>query len=133
MQTFIVTGGAGFIGANFVRYALAKTDARLVIVDKLTYAGNLASLPSLDAAPRDPRVQFVKADIADKDAMRSVFGEHQPTAVVNFAAESHVDRSIDDPSPFIETNITGTFVLLEAARKYTAKLNEQQQSAFRFL
>src|SRR5258706_3876721 len=118
MQTFIVTGGAGFIGANFVRYALAKTDARLVIVDKLTYAGNLASL---DAALKDPRVNFVQADIADKDAMQSVFNEHQPTAVVNFAAESHVDRSIDDPSPFIETNITGTFVLLETARKYTAR------------
>jgi dTDP-glucose 4,6-dehydratase len=133
MQTFIVTGGAGFIGANFVRYALAKTDARLVIVDKLTYAGNLASLPSLDAARLDPRIQFVEADIADKDAMHSVFGAHQPTAVVNFAAESHVDRSIDDPSPFIETNIVGTFDLLEAARKYTAKLDEQQQPAFRFL
>src|SRR5258706_11180328 len=130
MQTFIVTGGAGFIGANFVRYALAKTDARLVIVDKLTYAGNLASL---DAALKDPRVHFVKADIADREAMQSVFGEHQPTAVVNFAAESHVDRSIDDPSPFIETNITGTFVLLEAARKHIAKLPEAQQRAFRFL
>ncbi len=130
MQTFIVTGGAGFIGANFVRYALAGTDARLVIVDKLTYAGNLASL---EDPLKDPRVQFIKADIADKDAMRSVFNDHQPTAVVNFAAESHVDRSIDDPSPFIDTNITGTFVLLEAARKYVAKLNEQRQRAFRFL
>jgi dTDP-glucose 4,6-dehydratase len=130
MQTIIVTGGAGFIGANFVRYALAKTDAQLVIVDKLTYAGNLASL---EAELKDPRVKFVEGDIANENVMQSVFNEHQPTAVVNFAAESHVDRSIDDPSPFIETNIVGTFVLLETARKYTAKLEEEQQRAFRFL
>lgn len=130
MPTIIVTGGAGFIGANFARYALAKTDARLVIVDKLTYAGNLASL---EGALDDPRVQFIQADIADKDAMAAVFRDHQPTAVVNFAAESHVDRSIDDPSPFIETNIAGTFVLLEAARKHTAKLSDDARRAFRFL
>ncbi|MDX2043858.1 MAG: dTDP-glucose 4,6-dehydratase [Acidobacteriota bacterium] len=130
MPTIIVTGGAGFIGANFVRYALAKTDARLVIVDKLTYAGNLASL---DGALKDSRVQFVQADIADRDAMATVFSECKPTAVVNFAAESHVDRSIDDPSPFIETNIAGTFVLLEAARKHTAKLSDEARRAFRFL
>lgn len=130
MQTFIVTGGAGFIGANFVRYALAQTDARLVIVDKLTYAGNLASLA---AELKDARVQFLQADIADKEAMAAVFRDHQPTGVVNFAAESHVDRSIDDPSPFIETNISGTFILLEAARKHIAKLNAEAQRAFRFL
>ncbi|MBL8168743.1 MAG: dTDP-glucose 4,6-dehydratase [Acidobacteria bacterium] len=130
MQTFIVTGGAGFIGANFVRYALAQTDARLVIVDKLTYAGNLASLA---AELKDARVQFLQADIADKEAMAAVFRDHQPTGVVNFAAESHVDRSIDDPSPFIETNISGTFVLLEAARKHIAKLSAEAQRAFRFL
>jgi dTDP-glucose 4,6-dehydratase len=130
MPTIIVTGGAGFIGANFVRYALAKTDARLVIVDKLTYAGNLASLAG---ALDDSRVQFIQADIADKDAMAAVFQNSQPTAVVNFAAESHVDRSIDDPSPFIETNIAGTFVLLEAARKHTAKLGDEARRAFRFL
>ena len=130
MPTIIVTGGAGFIGANFVRYALAKTDARLVIVDKLTYAGNTASLAD---ALTDSRVQFIQADIADKDAMAAVFSECQPTAVVNFAAESHVDRSIDDPSPFIETNIAGTFVLLEAARKHTAKLSDEARRDFRFL
>ncbi len=130
MQTIIVTGGAGFIGANFVRYALAKTDARLVIVDKLTYAGNLASLEN---ELKDSRVQFVEGDIANPDVMQSVFLEHQPTALVNFAAESHVDRSIDDPSPFIETNITGTFVLLETARKHIAKLTEAEQRSFRFL
>lgn len=130
MQTFIVTGGAGFIGANFVRYALAQTDARLVIVDKLTYAGNLASLAT---ELKDARVQFLQADIADKEAMAAVFRDHQPTGVVNFAAESHVDRSIDDPSPFIETNISGTFVLLEAARKHIARLSAEAQRAFRFL
>jgi dTDP-glucose 4,6-dehydratase len=130
MQTMVVTGGAGFIGANFIRYALAKTDAKLVVVDKLTYAGNLASL---EEALKDPRVQFVEGDIANQNVIQSVFLEHQPTAVVNFAAESHVDRSIDDPSPFIETNITGTFVLLEASRKYIAKLSEAEQRAFRFL
>ncbi len=130
MPTIIVTGGAGFIGANFVRYALSQTDAHLVIVDKLTYAGNLASL---EGALSDPRVQFIQADIADKEAMAAVFHDFWPTAVVNFAAESHVDRSIDDPSPFIETNIAGTFVLLEAARKHTAKLSDQARRAFRFL
>ncbi len=130
MQTIVVTGGAGFIGANFVRYALAKTDARLVIVDKLTYAGNLASLEN---ELKDSRVQFVEGDIANPDVMQSVFLEHQPTTLVNFAAESHVDRSIDDPSPFIETNITGTFVLLETARKHIAKLTEAEQRLFRFL
>lgn len=130
MPTIIVTGGAGFIGANFARYALAKTGARLVIVDKLTYAGNLASLGD---ALEDSRVQFIQADIADKDAMATVFQNHEPTVVVNFAAESHVDRSIDDPSPFIETNIAGTFVLLEAARKHTAKLSDEARRAFRFL
>lgn len=130
MQTIIVTGGAGFIGANFVRYALANTNARLVIVDKLTYAGNLASL---EDALKNGRVQFIQADIADKEAMNAVFRDHQPTGVVNFAAESHVDRSIDDPSPFIETNISGTFVLLEASRKHIAKLSAEQQRAFRFL
>jgi dTDP-glucose 4,6-dehydratase len=130
MQTMIITGGAGFIGANFTHYALAHTDARLVIIDKLTYAGNLANL---GGALEDPRVHFVRADIADKEAMSAVFNEHQPAAVVNFAAESHVDRSIDDPSPFIETNIAGAFTLLEASRKHVAKLGEDARRAFRFL
>jgi dTDP-glucose 4,6-dehydratase len=127
---WIVTGGAGFIGANFVHYVLAQTDAQLVIVDKLTYAGNKANL---GAALDDPRVTFIEADITDRAVMTQVFAEHRPTAVVNFAAESHVDRSIDDPSPFIETNITGTFILLEAARKHVRELDAMQQAAFRFL
>ena len=126
----IITGGAGFIGANFSRHALARSDARLVIIDKLTYAGNLANI---DDVLRNPRVRFLKADIADRDATTSIFNEHQPTSVVNFAAESHVDRSIDDPSPFIETNIVGAFTLLEVSRRYLAKFREDARQAFRFL
>jgi len=126
----IITGGAGFIGANFSRHALARSDARLVIIDKLTYAGNLANI---DDVLRNPRVRFVKADIADRDAMTSIFDEHQPDSVVNFAADSHVDRSIDDPSPFIETNIVGAYTLLEVSRRYLAKLREGARRAFRFL
>jgi dTDP-glucose 4,6-dehydratase len=130
MQTIIITGGAGFIGANFVRHALAQTDARLVIVDKLTYAGNLANL---EEVIRDPRTYFIHADIRDRDAMVSIFREHRPDALVNFAAESHVDRSIDDPSPFIHTNIVGVFVLLEVTRQYLATSRWDRKREFRFL
>ncbi|MCI0663567.1 MAG: dTDP-glucose 4,6-dehydratase, partial [Acidobacteria bacterium] len=130
MQSIIVTGGAGFIGANFVRHSLARTEARLVIIDKLTYAGNLANI---EETLKHPRVHFIKADIADREAISSIFSEHRPDALVNFAAESHVDRSIDDPSPFIQTNILGTYVLLEVARKYLAALSEEGKRAFRFL
>lgn len=130
METIIVTGGAGFIGSNFVRLVLARTTAHVVVVDKLTYAGNLHSLD--DVLP-SPRVAFIQADIADRAAMAEVFRTHQPTAVVNFAAESHVDRSIDDPRPFIETNIVGVFVLLETARRFIATLDLSRRSAFRFL
>jgi dTDP-glucose 4,6-dehydratase len=126
----IVTGGAGFIGANFVNWLLASTDSKIVIIDKLTYAGNLANI---EGALKGPRVHFIQADIADYDAIDSVFRAHRPSAVVNFAAESHVDRSIDDPSPFIQTNIVGTFVLLEVARRYFAALKEEEKRAFRFL
>src|SRR5262247_4427080 len=126
----LITGGAGFIGANFAQHVLARSDAKLVIIDKLTYAGNLANI---DDVLRDPRVRFVKADIADKDAMTSIFYEHRPTSVVNFAAESHVDRSIDDPSSFIATNIAGAFTLLEVSRGYLAKSGEDVKRAFRFL
>src|SRR5215468_12732774 len=126
----LITGGAGFIGANFARRVLARSDARLVIIDKLTYAGDPANI---DDVLRDPRVRFVKADIADKDAMTSIFNEHRPTSVVNFAAESHVDRSIDDPSSFIETNIAGAFTLLEVSRGHLAKSDDGATRAFRFL
>jgi len=130
MDTMIVTGGAGFIGANFARYVLTHTEARIVVVDKLTYAGNLCTLAEL---LDDTRFVFIKADIADREAMAMIFREHRPTALVNFAAESHVDRSIDDPRPFIDTNIIGTFVLLETARRYVATLTETALAGFRFL
>jgi dTDP-glucose 4,6-dehydratase len=127
VDTIVVTGGAGFIGANFVRHALARTDARVVVLDKLTYAGNLESLADVAASPR---FAFVEGDIADREAVRAVFREHRPAAVVNFAAETHVDRSIDDPAAFVRTNVAGTFELLEAARLH---LREQPSEAFRFL
>ena len=130
MESMIVTGGAGFIGANLVRHALAQTDARIVVLDKLTYAGNLCTLEDLT---EDPRFVFIEGDIADRDAVGQVFREHQPSAVLNLAAETHVDRSIDDPRPFIDTNIVGTFVLLETARRYFASLDETAREKFRFL
>ncbi len=108
MGTLIVTGGAGFIGVNFVRHALAHTEDRVVVVDKLTYAGNLESLADV---ARDPRYAFRQADIADRAAVRALFREYRPRALVNFAAETHVDRSIDDPAAFIHTNVGGTFVV----------------------
>jgi dTDP-glucose 4,6-dehydratase len=130
MRSLLITGGVGFIGSNLVRYALDHTPDRLVIVDKLTYAG---SLLNLDEPLKDPRVVFVKADIADRDAMTRVFADHQPTAVLNLAAETHVDRSIDGPRPFIDTNLVGTFVLLEAARAHVTSLRPEAAAAFRFL
>jgi dTDP-glucose 4,6-dehydratase len=128
--TLLLTGGAGFIGSNLVQYVLDHTAARIVIVDKLTYAG---SLLNIEAALKDPRVTFVHADIADREAMARVFAEHRPSAVLNLAAETHVDRSIDGPRPFIDTNIVGTFVLLEAARAYAGALDPAAREAFRFL
>jgi dTDP-glucose 4,6-dehydratase len=130
METLIVTGGAGFIGANFVRCALARTDARVVVVDKLTYAGNLCTLEDLMG---HPRFVFVHADIADAVAMESLFSSQVPRAVLNFAAETHVDRSIDNPRPFVDANVVGTFVLLEVVRRYFAALDEAGRSRFRFL
>src|SRR5215203_4584923 len=119
METILITGGAGFIGCNFVRLVLAETGARVLVLDKLTYAGSLENLAGvLD----DPRLEFLQGDIADRREVRAIFAEHRPTAVVNFAAESHVDRSIDDASAFIQTNIVGAFELLEAARHYLAGL-----------
>jgi dTDP-glucose 4,6-dehydratase len=130
MGTLLVTGGAGFIGSNLVQYALDHRADRLVIVDKLTYAG---SLLNLERPLKDPRVAFVEADIADADAMARVFAETRPDAVLNLAAETHVDRSIDGPRVFVDTNITGTFVLLEAARRHLATLDADARQAFRFL
>jgi dTDP-glucose 4,6-dehydratase len=130
MSTLLITGGAGFIGSNLVRFALDHTADRLVVVDKLTYAG---SLLNLEGPLKDPRVTFVRADIADREAMARVFAEHRPAAVLNLAAETHVDRSIDSPGPFIETNVVGTFVMLEAARAFVAGLEPTAREAFRFL
>jgi len=118
VATLLITGGAGFIGSNLVHHALAHTADRLVIVDKLTYAG---SLLNLEGALGNPRVVFVEADIADATAMDRVFAETNPDAVMNLAAETHVDRSIDSPRPFIDTNVVGTLVLLEAARKFQTR------------
>jgi dTDP-glucose 4,6-dehydratase len=128
--TVLITGGAGFIGANLVHYALEHTGDALVVVDKLTYSGNLLSL---EQPLKDPRVTFVHADIADRAAMTRVFAEHRPGAVLNLAAETHVDRSIDSPQPFIDTNVTGTFVLLDTARQFVAALDAAARDAFRFL
>ena len=115
MQSILVTGGAGFIGSNFVRLALSRLpDCRLVNLDKLTYAGNLANLAGCD---EDPRYRFVHGDIRDSELLTKLFAEENIDTVVHFAAESHVDRSIEGPAEFIQTNILGTFTLLEAARK----------------
>ncbi|MFM7734859.1 MAG: dTDP-glucose 4,6-dehydratase [Alphaproteobacteria bacterium] len=130
MKCLLVTGGAGFIGCNFVRVALARTDARVVVLDKLTYAGSLANLRDVE---RDPRFAFVRGDIADPEAVEAVFREHRPTAVVNFAAESHVDRSIDGPGTFVRTNTVGTFELLHRARAHLAGLDPDARRDFRFL
>ena len=126
METLLVTGGAGFIGCNFVRLVLAETRSRVVVLDKLTYAGSLENLADVLG---DPRLAFVQGDIADRVEVRRVFAEHRPDAVVNFAAESHVDRSIEDASAFIQTNIVGAFELLEAARRWAGEAGE----GFRFL
>jgi dTDP-glucose 4,6-dehydratase len=130
MRTVLVTGGAGFIGCNYVRLTLASTQDRVVVLDKLTYAGHLQSLKDV---LHHPRYAFVQADIADRTAVWEAFRVHRPTAVVNFAAETHVDRSIDDPAAFIRTNVAGAFELLEAARRYVAEAGESAQKAFRFL
>ncbi len=128
MSTILVTGGAGFIGSNFVRLLMAETDRPVVILDKLTYAGNLDNLTGL---LDDPRLTFVEADIADRAAVRELFAAHAPREVVNFAAESHVDRSIDDPSAFVQTNVLGTFELLEVARRHVEGLETPDD--FRFV
>jgi dTDP-glucose 4,6-dehydratase len=126
----LVTGGAGFIGANFVLDWLERTGEGIVNLDKLTYAGNLGSLAALRA---DVRHVFVHGDIGDRAEVDALFTRHRPRAVVNFAAESHVDRSIHGPAAFVETNIVGTFALLEATRAYCSTLSDGERAAFRFL
>ena len=124
----LVTGGAGFIGSNFVHTVLAEqAEVKLITLDKLTYAGNLANLKSLQG---NPRHVFVRGDIVDAELVTRLLAEHRPQAVVHFAAESHVDRSIHGPDDFLRTNVQGTFNLLECARAYAQTLSDQ---AFRFV
>ena len=129
-MTLLVTGGAGFIGSNFVLDWLAQSDEKLINLDKLTYAGNLQNLQSLQG---DDRHVFVHGDMGDEALVQKLLQTHRPRAVLNFAAESHVDRSIHGPGEFIQTNIVGTFALLQAVRAYWGGLDGQQQAAFRFL
>ncbi len=129
-MTILITGGAGFIGSNFVLDWLAQSDETVVNLDKLTYAGNRQNLASLDG---DPRHLLVRGDIGDAPLLASLFAAHQFRAVMHFAAESHVDRSIHGPGEFIQTNIVGTFTLLEAVRAHLAALGQAQRSSFRFL
>ena len=129
-MTILVTGGAGFIGANFVLDWLVQSAEPVINLDKLTYAGNLENLASLEG---DARHIFVHGDIGDSALVARLLSEHQPRAILNFAAESHVDRSIHGPEDFIETNIVGTFRLLEAVRAYWKGLGSEAQQAFRFL
>jgi len=126
----LVTGGAGFIGSNFVLSTLAGTGEPVVNLDKLTYAGNLANL---DALRDDARHVFVQGDICDRTLVRDLLARHRPRAVVHLAAESHVDRSIEGPAQFVQTNMLGTFALLEEARAYRAGLAAAERAAFRFL
>jgi dTDP-glucose 4,6-dehydratase len=130
MRPILVTGGAGFIGGEFVRQWIAEEQSPIINLDKLTYAGNLESLASV---ADDPRHIFVQGDISDPECVRGLLQNHRPQAIINFAAESHVDRSIDSPAAFVETNVTGTFRLLEEARHYWKALPEAEQQTFRFL
>jgi dTDP-glucose 4,6-dehydratase len=125
----LVTGGAGFIGSNLVRHSLGLGYG-VVNLDKLTYAGNLSSLASL---PNEENYEFIRGDIRDRNLVSDIFARHKPDAVLHLAAESHVDRSIDGPSDFIDTNVVGTFALLEAARSYYESLDADEASRFRFL
>lgn len=129
MNTILITGGAGFIGSAVIRQLIAETAVTVINVDKLTYAGNLQSLSSV---ADDPRYCFERVDICDAAEVARLFREHQPDAVMHLAAESHVDRSISGPAAFIETNIVGTYTLLEAAREYWNGLPAERKNAFRF-
>jgi dTDP-glucose 4,6-dehydratase len=129
-DTILVTGGAGFIGSNFVLQWIENVGTPLVNLDLLTYAGNPANLLSLED---DPRYQLVRGDICDAELVASALTEHRPRAIVHFAAESHVDRSIVDPGAFIRTNVQGTYTLLEQAKRYWSAMDEQQRRDFRFL
>lgn len=128
-RRILITGGAGFIGSALIRYLIAETDYEVINLDALTYAGNLASL---EAVAKNPRYRFVHGDIRNRELLDRVFREHGPDAVMHLAAESHVDRSILGPGAFIETNIVGTYRLLEASRAYWEALPERERGRFRF-
>ena len=128
-RRFLITGGAGFIGSAVVRHLIRETDDKVCVVDKLTYAGNLASLAPV---ANNPRYAFIRADVVDAARMQDIFSSYRPDVVMHLAAESHVDRSIDGPAAFIQTNIVGTYTLLEAALSYWRALPSQAQPDFRF-
>ena len=129
-EVFFITGGCGFIGSNFIKYILENTDVKRVVnLDKLTYAGNTSNLTEFDS---DSRYVFIKGDIIDSKLVRSIFQNHNPDCLVHFAAESHVDRSIDGPAEFINTNIIGTFTLLEESLRYHKSLSNNSEAGFRF-
>jgi len=130
MKTHLVTGGTGFIGSNFVLRQRKQNHLRAVNLDMLTYAGNLKNLESLE---NDPNYIFIRGSIGDRNLVRKLLNENRPSAIVNFAAESHVDRSIDGPEDFIQTNVVGTFHLLEEVRRYWKSLRGEQKEDFRFL
>ena len=130
MKTWLVTGGAGFIGVNFVQMLRRKGDVHVINLDKLTYAGNLYSLHNLRD---DPAHVFVEGDIGNQELVKSLLSAHHPDAVINFAAESHVDRSIRDPAEFVETNVVGTFNMLQEVLAHWEGLNSEAKSSFRFL
>jgi dTDP-glucose 4,6-dehydratase len=129
-KRLVVTGGAGFIGSAVVRHAIAQRDCRVLVINKLTYAGNLASLAPVTG---DQRHSFARADIADAPKIRELLNAFQPDVIVHLAAESHVDRSVDGPGEFIQTNVVGTYVLLQAALSYWQRLPAARKSTFRFL
>ena len=129
-DTVLVTGGAGFIGCNFVRHWLKRESGTVVNIDKLTYAGNMGNLSAVDG---DQRHVFVRGDICDQAVVDSLLESYQPRAIVHFAAESHVDRSIHGPEDFIQTNVVGTFRLLESARAFWSRLPDKEKARFRFL
>ncbi len=128
-KTIIITGGAGFIGSALVRYLLKTSSFSVINIDKLTYAGNLESLAEIEG---NPKYRFIQADICDAAKMAEVIAETQPDAIMHLAAESHVDRSIDGPAEFVQTNLVGTYTLLEEARKYWSALEPQKKQGFRF-
>ena len=129
-NTLLVTGGAGFIGSNFILLQMQDESSFIVNLDKLTYAGNLRNLEDIAA---DRRYQFIHGDIGDRALVRQLLEKHQPSGIVHFAAESHVDRSIRGPEDFIRTNVDGTFALLEETRAYWSALPDEQRRLFRFL